>query len=37
MRAYVTVKDTPEEFARFPHEDIDKMAALIKQYNLKPE
>ncbi len=34
---YVTSKDTPEEFARFLHEDIEKMAGLIKQYNLKPE
>src|SRR5215510_13910121 len=31
---YVTIKDTPEEFARFLHEDIEKMARLIKQYNL---
>ena len=34
---YVTIKETPEEFTRFLHEDIEKMAALIKQYNLKPE
>src|SRR5262249_3342449 len=34
---YVTLKDTPEQFARFLHEDIEKMAKLIKQYNLKPE
>src|SRR5882757_6939475 len=34
---YVTIKEKPEEFARFLHEDIEKMAALIKQYNLKPE
>jgi tripartite-type tricarboxylate transporter receptor subunit TctC len=34
---YVTITDTPEGFARFLHEDIDNMAALIKQYNLKPE
>jgi len=34
---YVTIKDTPEAFAGFLHEDIEKMAALIKQYNLKPE
>ena len=34
---YVTMTDTPQEFARFLHEDIEKMARLIKQYNLKPE
>jgi len=34
---YVTTKDTPEEFARFLREDIEKMARVIKQYNLKPE
>ena len=34
---YVTMKDTPQEFAKFLHEDIEKMARLIKQYNLKPE
>jgi tripartite-type tricarboxylate transporter receptor subunit TctC len=34
---YVTMIDTPHEFARFLHEDIEKMAKLIKQYNLKPE
>jgi tripartite-type tricarboxylate transporter receptor subunit TctC len=34
---YVTIKETPDEFARFLHEDIEKMAALIRQYNLKPE
>ena len=34
---YVTLTDTPQEFAKFLHEDIEKMAALIKQYNLKPE
>ena len=34
---YVTIKDTPQEFTKFLHEDIEKMAALIKQYNLKPE
>jgi tripartite-type tricarboxylate transporter receptor subunit TctC len=34
---YVTIKDTPEAFAKFLHEDIEKMANLIKQYNLKPE
>src|SRR6267142_689472 len=34
---YVTIKEKPEEFAKFLHEDIEKMAALIKQYNLKPE
>jgi tripartite-type tricarboxylate transporter receptor subunit TctC len=34
---YVTMTDTSREFARFLHEDIEKMAKLIKQYNLKPE
>jgi tripartite-type tricarboxylate transporter receptor subunit TctC len=34
---YVTMTDTPQEFAKFLREDIEKMAALIKQYNLKPE
>ena len=34
---YVTIKDTPQAFTKFLHEDIEKMAALIKQYNLKPE
>ena len=34
---YVTMTDTPQQFAAFLHEDIEKMAKLIKQYNLKPE
>jgi tripartite-type tricarboxylate transporter receptor subunit TctC len=34
---YVTMADTSQEFAKFLHEDIEKMAKLIKQYNLKPE
>ena len=34
---YVTITDAPEAFAQFLHADIAKMAALIKQYNLKPE
>lgn len=34
---YVTITDTPQEFAKFLHEDIDKMARLIKQYSLKPD
>jgi tripartite-type tricarboxylate transporter receptor subunit TctC len=34
---YVMIKDTPEEFAKFLHEDIEKQARIIKQYNLKPE
>ena len=34
---YVTIKDTPQAFAKFLHEDIEKMARLIKQYNLKAE
>src|SRR5262245_4811022 len=34
---YVTLTDTPQEFVKFLREDIEKMAALIKQYNLKPE
>ena len=29
--------DTSQEFTRFLHDDIEKMAKLIKQYNLKPE
>jgi tripartite-type tricarboxylate transporter receptor subunit TctC len=34
---YVTMTDTSQDFAKFLREDIEKMAALIKQYNLKPE
>ena len=34
---YVTMTDTSQEFATFLYEDIEKMAKLIKQYNLKPE
>jgi tripartite-type tricarboxylate transporter receptor subunit TctC len=34
---YVSMTDTPEQFAKFLHEDIEKMGRLIKQYNLKPE
>jgi tripartite-type tricarboxylate transporter receptor subunit TctC len=34
---YVTMTDRPQDFAKFLREDIEKMAALIKQYNLKPE
>src|SRR5262245_39717941 len=34
---YVTIEDTPQAFATFLHEDIESMAKLIKQYNLKPE
>jgi tripartite-type tricarboxylate transporter receptor subunit TctC len=34
---YVTIEDTPDEFAGFLHQDIEKMAGLINQYNLKPE
>jgi tripartite-type tricarboxylate transporter receptor subunit TctC len=34
---YVTIADTFQQFARFLHEDIEKMAKLIRQYNLKPE
>jgi tripartite-type tricarboxylate transporter receptor subunit TctC len=34
---YVTMTDTPQDFAKFLREDIEKMAALIRQYNLKPE
>jgi len=34
---YVGITDTPETFAKFLHEDIESMAKLIRQYNLKPE
>ncbi len=34
---YVTMTDTPDAFARFLHEDIKKMAQLIKDHNLKPQ
>src|SRR5215813_830154 len=34
---YVTMKDTPQEFAAFLRDDIKAMADLIKRYNLKPE
>lgn len=34
---YVAMTDTPEAFAKFLHEDIENMAKLIQQYNLKPE
>jgi tripartite-type tricarboxylate transporter receptor subunit TctC len=34
---YVTMTDTSQQFAGFLHDDIEKMARLIKQYNLKPE
>jgi tripartite-type tricarboxylate transporter receptor subunit TctC len=34
---YVGITDTPEAFAKFLHEDIESMARLIRQYNLKPE
>ena len=34
---YVGIVETPQQFAKFVHEDIDAMATLIKQYNLKPE
>jgi tripartite-type tricarboxylate transporter receptor subunit TctC len=34
---YVTITETPQEFAKFLHEDVESMAKLIKQYNLKPE
>src|SRR5690242_670770 len=32
---YVTIKDTPEEFAGFLHADIEKQARIIQQYDLK--
>ena len=34
---YVGIVETPPQFAKFVREDIDAMAKLIKQYNLKPE
>jgi tripartite-type tricarboxylate transporter receptor subunit TctC len=34
---YVGITDTPEAFAKFLHEDIESMAKLIRQYNLRPE
>jgi tripartite-type tricarboxylate transporter receptor subunit TctC len=34
---YVAMTDTPQEFAKFLHADVESMAKLIKQYNLKPE
>ena len=34
---YVGIVETPQQFAKFVHEDINAMATLIKQYNLKPE
>jgi tripartite-type tricarboxylate transporter receptor subunit TctC len=34
---YVGIVETPPLFAKFIREDIDAMAKLIKQYNLKPE
>ena len=34
---YVGIVETPQAFAKFVREDIDAMAKLIKQYNLKPE
>ena len=34
---YVSMTDTPEQFAKFLRDDIAVMARLIKQYNLKPE
>lgn len=34
---YVTITETPQDFARFMREDIENMARLIRTYNLKPE
>jgi len=34
---YVGITDTPEAFSKFLREDIENMARLIRQYNLKPE
>jgi tripartite-type tricarboxylate transporter receptor subunit TctC len=34
---YDPMTDTPEQFAKFLREDVEAMAKLIKQYNLKPE
>lgn len=34
---YEAMTDTPQQFAKFLHADVESMAKLIKQYNLKPE
>jgi len=34
---YVTINETPQQFATFLREDVENMAQLIKQYKLKPE
>jgi tripartite-type tricarboxylate transporter receptor subunit TctC len=34
---YVAITETPQEFSKFLREDVESMAKLIKQYNLKPE
>ena len=34
---YMAIIETPREFAKFLREDVESMAKLIKQYNLKPE
>ena len=34
---YLAITETPPEFSKFLREDVESMARLIKQYNLKPE
>jgi tripartite-type tricarboxylate transporter receptor subunit TctC len=34
---YVAMTDTPQQFAEFLRADVERMAKLIRQYNLKPE
>jgi hypothetical protein len=33
----VAISETPQQFTRFLHQDVEAMAKLIKQYHLKPE
>ena len=34
---YVAISETPQQFTRFLHQDVEAMAKLIKQYHLKAE